>query len=208
MSHPKLSTRGFTLIEVLIAVFVFATGLVMLASLATMSLNGTAASRYRGMANTFASEKLEDLNRWPTLDPNVCISTGTVGSLTSDVQTASVTCDGITDTISYYDDVAISEANGQDCETVSSTTSSSTIKSTCHSAGGMTTSSTTATASTIDAGALAFHRRWTIEANQPVNGVKRITVLVTLKNGFMNPPISIQESMVRQCADATSTSCP
>ncbi len=206
--HKPASARGFTLVEVLIAIFVFSTGLEMLFSLATMSLNGTAASRYRGMATTFASEKLEDLNRWPAADPNVCVSTGTVGSLTSDVQAASVTCNGITDSINYYDDVAIADSNGQVCETVSMTTGGSLVKSTCHKADGTTVSSTTATASVIDVGAVAFHRRWTIEANQPVNGVKRITVLVTLENGYMNPPISVQESTVRQCLDLTSILCP
>ena len=110
--RKKAPWRGFTLIEVLVAVTVFAVGLVSLGSLATMTLNGTAASRYRGMATTFASEKLEDLNRWPTWDPHVCVASGsTVGSLTSDVQAASVTCNGITDTVDYYDDVAISDSS-------------------------------------------------------------------------------------------------
>jgi prepilin-type N-terminal cleavage/methylation domain-containing protein len=207
--HNTASQRGFTLIEVLIAVFVFATGLVMLGSLSTMSLNGTAASRYRGMATTFASEKLEDLNRWPSWDPHVCVSSGTVGSLTSDSQAASVTCNSLTETVDYYDDIAISDNTGQVCETVSSLSSGNEVyTSTCHTPQGSTTTSTSSTANSIDVGALAFHRRWTIEANQPVNGVKRITVLVTLENGYMNPPVSVQESMVRQCADTTSVLCP
>jgi prepilin-type N-terminal cleavage/methylation domain-containing protein len=197
MSHRNEANRGFTLIEVLVAVLVFGVGMVMLGSLATLSLNGTASSRYRGMATTFASEKLEDLNRYPTGDPQVCVSSGTVGSLTSDAQQASLTCNGVTATVDYYDDVAIGDGNGQVCETVSSVVGTSTLKSTCHTPGGMTTTSTTATASVIDAGSVAFHRRWTIEANQPITGVKRITVLVTLENGYMNPPISVQESMVR-----------
>ena len=109
----KAPSRGFTLIEVLIAVIVFAVGLVTLGSLAALTLNGSAASRYRGMATTFASEKLEDLNRWPTWDPHVCVASGsTAGSLTSDAQAASVTCNGITDTVDYYDDVAISDSSG------------------------------------------------------------------------------------------------
>ena len=33
--------------------------------------------------------------------------------------------------------------------------------------------------------------------DQPITGVKRITVLVTLENGYMNPPITVQESTVR-----------
>lgn len=198
--HRKAPARGFTLVEVLVAVIVFAVGLVTLGSLATMTLNGTAASRYRGMGTTFASEKLEDLNRWPTWDPHVCVAAGsTAGSLTSDVQAASVTCNGITDTVDYYDDVAISDSSGQVCETVSSIVSGSEVyTSTCHTPAGATTSTTSATSNAIDVGAVAFHRRWTIEQDQPITGVKRITVLVTLENGYMNPPISVQESLVRQ----------
>ncbi len=197
--RKKGPSRGFTLVEVLIAVTVFAVGLVTLGSLTTMTLNGTAASRYRGMATTFASEKLEDLNRWPTWDPHVCVAAGTtVGSLTSDQQSASVTCNGITDTVDYYDDVAISDSSGAVCETVSSLSSGNPIyTSTCHTPAGATTSSTSTTANSIDVGAIAFHRRWTIEMDQPITGVKRITVLVTLENGYMNPPISVQESLVR-----------
>jgi prepilin-type N-terminal cleavage/methylation domain-containing protein len=195
----KAPWRGFTLIEVLVAVIVFSVGLVALGSLATMTLNGTAASRYRGMATTFASEKLEDLNRYPSWDPHVCVSSGSsVGSLTSDVQLASVTCNGITDTVDYYDDVAISDASGQVCETVSSLNGSNAVyTSTCHTPAGATNITTSSTANSIDVGAIAFHRRWTIEMNEPVTGIRRITVLVTLENGYMNPPISVQESAVR-----------
>jgi len=200
MSRLRLVlSRGFTLIEVLISVFVFAVGLVTLGSLATMTLNGTAASRYRGMATTFASEKLEDLNRWPTWDPHVCVASGsTAGSLTSDVQAASVTCNGITSTVDYYDDVAISDSTGAVCETVSSLSSGSQIyTSTCHTPAGATAISTSTTANAIDIGAISFHRRWTIEMDQPITSVKRVTVLVTLVNGYMNPPVSVQESAVR-----------
>ena len=198
MSPHNRMNRGFTLVEVLVAVLVFGVGMVMLGSLATLSLNGTASSRYRGMATTFASEKLEDLNRWPTWDPHVCVSSGTVGSLSSDSQTASVTCNGISATVDYYDDVAISNSSGQVCETLSSPNGASQIyTSTCHTPAGATATTTSSTANAIDVGALSFHRRWTIEANQPVTGVKRVTVLVTLQNGYVNPPITVQQSMVR-----------
>jgi hypothetical protein len=46
-------------------------------------------------------------------------------------------------------------------------------------------------------GAIAFQRRWIIELNQPVTGVRRITVLVTCTNGFVQPPVTFQMSMVR-----------
>jgi type IV pilus modification protein PilV len=197
--HKEAPSRGFTLIETLIAMLVLSVGLVALASLSAQTLNGTAQSRYLNLASTYASEKLEDLNRWPTWDPHVCVASGTVGSLTSDVQAASVTCNGITDTVNYYDDVAMSDSSGQVCETVSSLSSGNEVyTATCHLPNGTLTTSTSSTANSIDVGAIAFHRRWTIEANEPISGIKRVTVLVTLENGYLNPQnISFQMSMVR-----------
>ena len=43
----------------------------------------------------------------------------------------------------------------------------------------------------------AFKRRWIIEMDQPVTGVRRITVLVTLENQQVQPPVTFQMSMVR-----------
>jgi prepilin-type N-terminal cleavage/methylation domain-containing protein len=197
--HKESPSRGFTLLEVLIAIVVFSVGLVMLGSLAALTVSGTASSRYSSMASTFASGKIEDLNRWPTWDPHVCVSPGsTGGSLTSDVQAASVTCNGITDTVDYFDDVAISSSSGAVCETLSSVSGGSPVyTSTCHNPDGSVSTSTSPTANAIDVGALAFHRRWTIEMDQPITGVKRLTVLVTLTNGFVKPPVSVQMTAVR-----------
>lgn len=197
--HKLAASRGFTMIEVLIALFMFSVGLVTLSSLAAQALNGTATSRYEGMAATFASAKLEDLNRWPTWDPHVCVASGsTVGSLTSDSQSVSVTCNGVTDTVDYFDDVAIADSSGKVCETVSGSVAGvQNYTVTCHLPDGTMTQSTSTTANAADIGAVAFHRRWTIEMDQPVTGVKRITVLVTLSNGYVKPPVSFQMSAVR-----------
>jgi len=182
------------MIEVLFSMLVLCVGLVALSSLAAQSLNGTARSRYMSLASTYASEKLEDLNHWPTSDPHVCVASGaTAGSLTSDIQTASVTCNGLTDTVDYFDDVQIVDTNGAACETTSGT-SYTTI---CHNANGTVTTTTSTVASTANIGAIAFHRRWTIEMDQPVTGIKRITVLVTLENGYMQPPVTFQMTAVR-----------
>jgi Tfp pilus assembly protein PilV len=187
------------MIEVLFAMIILSVGLIALSSLAAQSLNGTATSRYMSLASTYASEKLEDLNHWPTTDPHVCVASGaTAGSLTSDVQAASVTCNGYTDTIDYYDDVQIGDANGASCETTSGLSSGSLLyTTTCHTPGGSLTTTTSPTANTSDQSAIAFHRRWTIEMDQPVTGIKRITVLVTLENGYVQPGVSFQMSMVR-----------
>src|SRR5581483_10564663 len=65
------ASRGFTMIEVMVAILVLTVGLVALSSLATATLSGTENARFGGLAANLASEKLEDLNRWPYWDPNV-----------------------------------------------------------------------------------------------------------------------------------------
>jgi hypothetical protein len=44
---------------------------------------------------------------------------------------------------------------------------------------------------------VTFHRRWIIEANQPVAGTRRVTVLVTLMDATVQPPVNFQMSLVR-----------
>src|ERR1700704_1107405 len=95
---------GFTLMEVLIAMFILTVGLTAMATLVAQSLSGTDSARYLGLATTLVSEKLEDLNRWPSADPHVAAG----GSLTSDSATGS---------LDYYDDVDLSNTNGYVSET-------------------------------------------------------------------------------------------
>src|ERR1700733_10948327 len=105
--------RGFTLIETMVAMIVLCVGLVALGSLAAQSLNGTARSRFSALAADLATEKLEDLSRWPTFNPNGYAPAGsTVGSLGSDIS-ATVTSGGIpAELVNYYDDVELSDSNG------------------------------------------------------------------------------------------------
>ncbi len=191
-------TRGFTLIETMVALFVLAVGLLSLAGLGAQMLSSTSNSHYGSLAADLASEKLEDLNRWPTFDPNVyAASATTVGSLTSDTS-ASVTSGGIgPETVNYFDDVTIADTTGAISKTVSSVSGgTTTYNTTTHNPDGtITTSSSTSAPSLV--GSLDFHRRWTIEMDQPVTGVRRVTVLVTLVNQMVQPPISFQMTMVR-----------
>jgi prepilin-type N-terminal cleavage/methylation domain-containing protein len=199
-------SRGFTVLEVLFSMVILAVGLVTLSSLAAQTLNGTARSQYMSLAANLASEKLEDLNRWPTTDCNVEVpAASTNGSLTSD-STASVSCGGGTSTVYYYDDVDIADSTGAISETTTGlvggvltyTTTSHTPDGLLNSDGSGTLPYTTSTsATTAGTNAVGFHRRWTIEKDQPVAGVRRITVLVTLANSYMKPTVSYQLSMVR-----------
>jgi prepilin-type N-terminal cleavage/methylation domain-containing protein len=197
---------GFTLIEVLFSILVLSVGIMAVASLVAQMENGTGRSRYLSLASTYASEKIEDLNRWPTWDPHVCVpSAGTAGGLSSDVSasvgagstTPSVTvaCSGSAVTVNYYDDVQISETALGVCETVNGTGGYTT---TCHEPNGtIYKPAVSATPYTADAQSIAFHRRWSIEMDQPITGVKRVTVLVTLTNGYLQPGVSFQLSAVR-----------
>jgi prepilin-type N-terminal cleavage/methylation domain-containing protein len=191
--------RGFTLVETLVAMMVLLIGLVALGSLAAQTLSSTSRSQFVALSTDLATEKLEDLSRWPTFDPNVYAAAGTtVGSLTSD-QSANVTSGGIpTELVNYYDDVEISNSRGAISETVSQVISGVTsFKTTSHNPDGTITTSTSTSATAADVGAVAFHRRWTIEMDQPVTGLRRVTVLVTLSNSYIRPPVSFQMTMVR-----------
>jgi len=44
---------------------------------------------------------------------------------------------------------------------------------------------------------MTFQRQWVIEQDRPVTGVRRITVLVTLMDLTIQPPVTFQMSMVR-----------
>jgi hypothetical protein len=106
-----------------------------------------------------------------------------------------VACSGTSQTVNYFDDVQISESNQGVCETVDGVSGYTT---TCHEPNGaIYKPAVSATPYTANAGAIAFHRRWSIEMDQPITGVKRVTVLVTLTNGYVQPGVSFQLSAVR-----------
>jgi len=172
--------------EVLIAMLILIVGLTAMATLVAQSLSGTDNARYLGLATSLVSEKLEDLNRWPSSSPYVAAG----GSLTSDTAAGS---------LNYYDDVDLSNLSGQVSETISNT--SGTYSNVIHNATGYMDTGSTTVAPT-GSGIVAFHRRWLVEANPTVNGItltgsRRITVLVTLTNLAVKPGVSFQMSMVR-----------
>lgn len=201
---------GFTVLEVMVAIFVLTVGVVSVAALAGVMMTTGNRSKYMSLEASLASEKLEDLNHWSAKSAQVCMPTGSssVGSLTSDVL-QTTTCPGAggnTGSIAYYDDVNINFSNSSsDCpsttggcfaETVASQSGGTTqYTTTYHSPDGrvpLPVTSTTAPSS------MTFHRRWIIEADSPVTGVRRITVRVTLNNTNVHPSnASFQMSLVR-----------
>jgi Tfp pilus assembly protein PilV len=185
----------------MIALPILMIGLAGMAALVTQTLTGTERGRNMGLAATLVSEKLEDLNRWPTVDPDVAAG----GSLTSDVTVG---------TIDYFDDVIFSAASGQVSETTS-TKSGSTITyvTMTHNANG-TMTQTTSTSPPATTGTTAFHRRWLIEMSPVVNGItltapsplvgpRRVTVVATISNSnsvsnvTTGQVVSFQMSLVR-----------
>jgi Tfp pilus assembly protein PilV len=177
---------GFSLAEVLIAMVILIVGLTAMANLVAQSLAGTDSARYLGLATTLVSEKLEDLNRWPSNSPYVAAG----GSLTADTAAGS---------LNYFDDVDLSNTTGKVSETVSKT--DGTYSNVIHNVTGYVDTSST-TSPPAGSGIIAFHRRWLIEADPVVNGItltgsRRITVVATLTNLAVKPGVSFQMSLVR-----------
>jgi prepilin-type N-terminal cleavage/methylation domain-containing protein len=213
LSRPKkLRDRGFTLIEVVVSIFVMTVGLMAAAVLAGSTMGITHASKFMSAAGILASEKLEDLNRWDVNDPQICIPTGnsSMGSLSQDLR-ATVTCPaGSSGTVNYYDDVFMGEtgvtaavtcpiANSCFTETVSGTGPSGVVYTTTyHAPSGIIASQNSSTAPTQ----ATFHRRWVIESQPALNGtgvggVRRITVQVTGLDNTVQSGVNFQMSLVR-----------
>ena len=208
--QPRKRECGFTLLEVIIAVVILSTGLLAVALLVATSAHGTERSRYMSMASGLASEKIEDLMRYPSSDPQVAVPAGSVGSLTAP-DAAPQTISGVT--VYYSDDVQLSAAGGQTANGFGAITQVQNAPSNCGGSGyniftyqpNGTVSDTQCNATAPAAGSdvLTFHRRWLIESpvtinGNTINGVRRITVVVTLTNAFENPPVTFQMSAIRQ----------
>jgi type IV pilus assembly protein PilV len=194
--NKPANEKGISLLEVLVSIVVLTVAMLGSALLAARLMNGQQQTKYLSLASTLASEKLEDLNRWSANDPPVCVPTGSssVGSLTADVAQTTLCPSGASESVNYYDDVYLGATNGSFSETVSSSSNGSTIyTTTTHAPDGTVTTSTSAQPPQ----ASTFHRRWMITMNAPVNGVRRVTVLVTLLGGTVQTPVKFQMSLVR-----------
>jgi prepilin-type N-terminal cleavage/methylation domain-containing protein len=127
--------KGFSLMEVLVAIIVLTIGLMSAAMLMANVYRLTVRSRYVALAAQLASEELEDLNRWPNntnttfIDPHITVPAGStcglggetcIGSLDVNVNTPpQVFTDGGGNqtTVSYNDSVALATTNGTMSET-------------------------------------------------------------------------------------------
>jgi type IV pilus assembly protein PilV len=194
----KNSERGFTLMEVVVSICILTVGMISCAAMFGKVWGGTSYSQYMTQAAILASEKLEDLNRYPASDPDVAVTSGTTaGSLSTNME-SSVTSSGVTETVDYYDEVYYSMSGGSVAETVTSGTAPNyTYTTTTHQPNGTITVTSASSLPASTSETIAFLRQWVIELNQPVSGTRRITVLVTLQNASIQPPVTFQMSIVR-----------
>jgi len=199
MSHRKAGrASGFTLIETMIAITILAIGMLGVAALMSQMSGSSSQSRYMSEESVLASEKLEDLNRLPPDDPAIDASGGSAGSLTTD-SSQSVTVGAVTQNVDYFDMVQISSGNGSIVETTTASNGSggTNYTTTIHSPDGQIQTTTTTTAPG-SSDMLTFRRRWVIEKDVPISGVRRITVSVFLQNAVAGQSTTFQTSMVRQ----------
>lgn len=188
---------GFTLIETMIAMFILAVGMLGVAALMSRMSSTSVNSRYMSDESLLASEKLEDLTRAPADDPTVAAPGGTAGSLTAD-QSQSVTSGGVTEQVDYFDTVQLSSGGGSIIETTTAPNGNGGTNYTTTTQGpnGEITVATS-NAPTNSADMVTFKRRWVIEQDVPVVGVRRVTVVVSLPNAVQGQGSTFQLSMVR-----------
>ena len=190
---------GFALVETLIAISILAVGLLGVAALLAQLAGNSTKSRYMSTEALLASEKLDDLNRYPINDPAIAVTAGnSAGSLTADI-TSTVTVGVVTETVDYFDQVRISVGNGNMVETVSGkdVNGNTVYTTTTHAPDGSITVATNPNPPAGNADMLTFSRRWVIELNPPNQpaGVRRFTVLVSLNTP--TAPVNFQATMMR-----------
>jgi type IV pilus modification protein PilV len=75
-SRQAAEQGGFTLLEVLVSITILTIGLMASALLMSNTYRFTVRSRFMAEAAQLASEKLEDLNRFPQIDAHITVPTG------------------------------------------------------------------------------------------------------------------------------------
>jgi prepilin-type N-terminal cleavage/methylation domain-containing protein len=180
--HKPRHQSGFTLVETMVAIVVLAAGMMGVAALMSQMSSSGHHSRYMSLAAVLANEKLEDLNKYPSDDPAVSSAGGSLAA----------------DTAGYFDTVQLSSGNGSIAETVQGTVAGNIAYTTItHLPDGTMNTVTTGAPPAPGPDTLTFDRRWIITTDQPVAGVRRVTVLVSLQSPLLNKAVTFQASLVR-----------
>ena len=176
--------HGFTLLETMIAITILSVGLLSMAGLIAKSTASSSVSRYTSTQSLLASEKLDELSALASSDPSL----GAGGSLTAN-------------TSGYFDQILISNSTNGITETSTGVSGGSTVyNTTTHSPNGTVTETFgSSTAPTTTADTLEYDRRWVVEQDVPIVGVRRITVLVHVQgsNSASTPTPDFEMSIVR-----------
>ncbi|MBZ5535281.1 MAG: hypothetical protein LAO31_04935 [Acidobacteriia bacterium] len=183
--------RGFSILELMIALFVLLFGFITMANLIATSVVVNRSSNHLTSIAQLASEKLEEIRALDATDPRVypAILSGspgapvTGGSLTGDVTTP-VNVGGVNYTISYFDVVYVNQRDGSITRTAGPDDTGN-FSSETTSLDGATTPPA---ASGNEPTQLSYRRRWTIESNTPINGATQITVEVAVKTNKLSDP--------------------
>ena len=204
-SRPD-TTAGLSLIEVMVALSILAIGLLGVAALIGSLIATGGKTRYTSTANVLASEKLDDLNKWPCNDGDGNVITCDDNLSSGGALTGPSTC-AAGDT--HCDQVTVSEASGADYETQTQYDASGNPQTTTivHTNGGCVDTPANCGVAAPSAGGSTYTRRWLITADPTITaadgttatatGSRRITVVVTMNNTPANAPVSFQLSMVR-----------
>jgi Tfp pilus assembly protein PilV len=188
------------MVEVIVSMAIMTIGLLGVAALIGTTLTSGTQARYMNIANVLASEKLDNLNKWPSNDPNVAPG----GTLAGPANCAAGDA--------YCDQVTVSELSGANYETqtqivVDAKGNANAVTTTIvHTNTGCVDTPANCGVPNPNGNGNTFTRRWLVTASpvitdtggfaSTVTGARRITVLVSLPQAG-RIPVTFQMSMVR-----------
>jgi Tfp pilus assembly protein PilV len=183
------------MVEVIVSMAIMTIGLLGVAALIGTTLSAGTQARYMNIANVLASEKLDNLNKWPSNDPNVAPG----GALAGPPNCAAGDA--------YCDQVTVSELSGANYETQTQIVNGLPVTTTIvHTNAGCVDTPANCGVPNPNGNGNTFTRRWLITQSPvitdtagnatTVTGARRITVLVSLPQAG-RIPVNFQMSMVR-----------
>jgi prepilin-type N-terminal cleavage/methylation domain-containing protein len=206
---------GFSMMEVLVALGILTIGLMSMALLMANVYKFTVRSRYMSLAATLASEKLEDLNSYAALDPRAHLAGGSLTPWPNgNLSAQSAPWNNGTVTVDYYDSVTLNNSStsttgamNETYEILASNGSTEFVTQTFTPDGLLHWDSVDGPPSqpfyypskavTTAPTGVTFNRQWLIQSNTPATNLTMITVLVTLLDNTITPPVTFQMTTVR-----------